>query len=124
MSTKKRPPARRRRRPTRKIETWILTNRGFVQRCSYSQNDGTTGKAWPTAATHADAVRLCHYLDVWKYGVRPALIGSVEGESLDRHIEMAIEEGCRYACRPMGWNEDGSPQWGVIDFTIDGRVGA
>ena len=31
-------------------------------------------------------------------------------------LEMAIEDGCRYLCRPTRWNDDGSPEWGYIDL--------
>ncbi len=97
---------------------FILVNRGLVQRLQCSVN-GRDAKCWPVARTHEDATTLARYFvkhadaDVT---IRPALIGSVPGETLMGHISMALDEGCEYVLCPLAW-DDGKPMWGHIPLT-------
>jgi hypothetical protein len=88
---------------------YMLVRQGFVQRLIVTR-DGQEVLVWPVTQTLADAKRLCEQLQ--RPGVRPAEIGSAPGETLEGHIAMALEEGCVAACCVMGWQEDGSPEWG------------
>ena len=69
---------------------------------------------WPVAESHADAQRLAKWM-IENGGapqdVRPALIGSVEGETLEGHIALAMEDGCAMISCVCGWTDDVSPTW-------------
>ncbi len=69
------------------------------------------------AETFEDALRLGKWLTRknHKRGVRPARIGSVQGETLDGHISCAIGEGCSLIACIAGWEGD-EPVWKYIDM--------
>ncbi len=90
----------------------MLVRKGLVQRF-YVQMDGQQVKAWPVAQTLEDAQKLMKYLNVRK-GVRAAEIGSVQGETLEGHINLAMNEGCKIVCCVLGWTSDGAPEWGYM----------
>ena len=94
-------------------ETWILVREGKVQRLGGVRVGDKSGKVWPVAETREDAMKL---VKCFGEGTTAALIGSAPGETLESHIEMAIDEGCIAIVSPRGWNEDGSPIWGLIEF--------
>jgi len=87
---------------------YMLVRRGKVQRIKVTK-DGKPTLVWPVAETHADAKRLA----IWcgKPGVRVAQIGSVERETLEGHLRLAISEGCVAVCCVRDWAPDGSPLW-------------
>lgn len=95
----------------------MLVRRGLTQRHEATFN-GRRVKVWPVARTHADALRLLRWLRKVKRQslsqISVAKIGSVEGETLEGHIELAIKEGCEGICCVLGWNKDGSPKWGWL----------
>lgn len=88
---------------------FMLVNKGMVQRYIGTDTEGRPAKVWPIAETHADATRLAKWLKAPH--VRPALIGSVKGETLEGHIALALNEECVAVYCVAGWNEDGSPKW-------------
>lgn len=91
-------------------ETYLLVRRnGMIQR-HRATVEGKTIIAWPVAQTHSDAVVLCRWFGDAEV-VGPALIGDVEGETLEGHIQQAIEDGCAAICCVTGWQDDGSPVW-------------
>ncbi len=92
---------------------YILVKRGFVQRVIVSFN-GKPCKAWPLASSFDDAKRLTKWFGIWKDGVRPTKIGSISGETVEGHIVLALHEGCKVMIKVVGWNQDGSPEWGHI----------
>lgn len=92
----------------------ILVREGFVQRIMGEVN-GEPAKIWPIAESHADANRLARWLK--NPGVVAAQIGSVEGETLEGHVKIALEDGCEVIACVSGWNADGSPQWKYIPMS-------
>jgi hypothetical protein len=97
----------------KKKDWYMLVRKGFVQRLMF-EKDGIPAKAWPIADNLQDAKRLCKLFNNPK--IRPALIGSVEGETVAGHIRLAIEEGCFAVGRVKGWAEDGEPIWDWLIF--------
>lgn len=95
------------------MDYYMLVRKGLVQRM-YVEFRGERVKAWPVVESVRDGKRLAKFMN--RKDVRPARIGSVEGEDLAGHIEMAINEDCRLTCCVSGWNEDGSPEWKFIPF--------
>jgi hypothetical protein len=93
---------------------YILVKSGVVQNTMVSGPAGHPVKAFMVAESIDDANKLVDYLGVRSQGVRPALIGSVDGETLEGHLALAIEDGCELIICPQGWNDDKSPIWGVI----------
>jgi hypothetical protein len=94
---------------TKGQERYMLVRNGRTTR--WGNPNGT--RLWPIAKTHEEAVRLKRYLRAEDATV--AKIGSVQGETLQGLIYLAIADGCVGACCPMGWNGD-EPQWGFIMF--------
>lgn len=92
---------------------YMLVKRGLVQ-CIKVTMYGRSAVVWPLTKTHKDAQRLCEYLR--NSEARPARIGSRPGETMERHIATAIEQGCVAAWCVLGWENDGSPKWGWIPF--------
>jgi hypothetical protein len=111
---------RKKRKPqtTGKVPRYFLARKGYVQRMMADPlGDGVLRKCWPVAKTHEDAQRLIDFLKVRDTGVRPAEFGTVPGETLEGHIQLALQEGCEFIVSPAGWGEDGQPiQWGRIDM--------
>ncbi|MCA9070870.1 MAG: hypothetical protein KDA84_18200, partial [Planctomycetaceae bacterium] len=85
---------------------YMLVRQGRVQRIE-AMGDGKPMLAWPVAKTHGDAKRLCNHLGI--PGISPAKIGSLDGETLEGHVAMAMEERCSAACCICGWKDDGEP---------------
>lgn len=102
------------RRDEPEVKYFMLVRKGLVQRWT-TAIDGQESKVWPMAKSIDDAKRLAKYLKAAP-DVRAAEIGAVQNETLEGHITLAIEEGCSAACCVMGWNADGSPIWGWINF--------
>lgn len=96
-----------------KSQYYMLVRKGMVQRIPVKWL-GDDVLAWPVVETHSDAIRFAARTGI--PGVRPALIGSVNGETLEGHIGLALEEGCRLVICIAGWNSDGSPKWKYIPF--------
>lgn len=97
-------------------ETWMLVRKGHPQRMKQRG-----GLVWPVARTQADAVKLAAFFVAKMQAdpsIRPARVGSMQGETLEGHIRLAIEEGCRSIVVVQGWNIDGSPKFG--EMKIDG----
>ncbi len=69
---------------------------------------------FPMAESHEDAVKLAAWVKT--PGVSPALIGSVQGETLEGHVELAVNEGSVGVSCVAGWNTDGSSQWKYLMF--------
>jgi len=92
-----------------KKEFYMLVRKGMVQRV----NQPGIGKVWPVTETLEDAKRLARFFK--RKGLRPALIGSVPGETLEGHIQMAYEEGC-IAIAMFDWDPDGSPRLRTLTF--------
>jgi hypothetical protein len=111
---------RRKRKPTGPDNRprYFLARKGYIQRFMADPlGDGVMRKCWPVAKTHEDAQRLIDFLKVREDGTRPAEFGTVPGETIEGHIEVAVEEGCEFIVMPNGWTEDGQPiQWGKIDM--------
>jgi hypothetical protein len=64
----------------------------------------------PLAKTQEEALRLPKFVGN-PAGVKPAFAGA-EGGELDKHLRQAKLDGCSAIVCPIGWNQDGSPQWG------------
>lgn len=99
-----------------KQEQWMLVRNGLVQRLD-ADRYGEKVKVWPVFDTQEDAMRFIK----WKgtaigKDVRPALIGSVSGETFEGHIRQAIAEGCVAAVSPRSWTEAGDPVFGYLFF--------
>jgi len=93
---------------------WMLVHRGLMQYWVVERN-GKPDKVWPMAKTREDAARLGEFLKAGP-DVRPALIGSVKGETMEGLVELALGAGCSAACCVDGWSADGSPVLGWIRF--------
>jgi hypothetical protein len=108
-------------------ELYIILKRGHVQRIRANRrNDGSPIIVWPVARTHEDAKRLAQWISK-EYGIqglRADRIGSVEGETLDRHINSALSDGCEAVCCVDHWNADGSPAWVWIYAEDKPKAGA
>ncbi len=92
---------------------YMLVRRGKVQRAQHIHVGDKIGRVWPVARTAEDALRLIRH---WKLkDTMPAMIGSLEGETLEGHIRLALEDRCLAAVCVMGWNDDGSPIFGEIN---------
>ncbi len=117
MAKKKRKQAQKRKpRPQGTTPRFFLARQGFVQRVMADPvGDGVMRKCWPVANTHDDAMRLVDFFKCRADGVRPAEFGSVQGETLEGHVEMALKEGCEFVICPVRWVDD-VPQWGHIDM--------
>jgi hypothetical protein len=102
------------KRDKKEIKYFMLVRQGLVQRCTQTI-DGQQKKLWPLVQSIDDGKRLAAFLKAGP-DVRVAEIGSVEGETLDGHIELAMNEGCYAAVCVLGWNADGSPKQGWILF--------
>jgi hypothetical protein len=100
----------------RSSEWWFMSRRGHLQYLPLE--DGRL--AFPVAEEHGDAIRLARWLNTWpkrKGRVSPAKIGSINGETLDGIIRLAIEAGCSLMLMPNGWNQDGSPAgWARLEL--------
>ncbi len=110
---------RRRKRPSSDNRPrYFIVRKGFIQRLMADPlGDGVVRKCWPVAKTHEDAQRLIDYLKVRDEGARPAEFGTVPGETLEGHIQAALEDGCDFIVMPTGWDETGHPvQWAHIDM--------
>lgn len=95
---------------------WMLVRQGKVQRMMATKG-GKPIKVWPIFETQADAMRMTMKMKNIDGGaVRPAMIGSIDGETLDGHIKMAIKEGCAAACCPQSFDDNDDPVWGWIMF--------
>lgn len=93
---------------------YMLVRKGMVQRLLGKNHDGQPAKVWPIAESHTDAWLLAKWFKAQSKStgdVRPAAIGSVNGETLEGHIKMAMDEGCVACYCVSGWNTDGSPIW-------------
>ncbi len=90
---------------------YMLVRKGHVQRSRIKDKDtGESILAWLVTETHDDAWRLIKFLCGTNHrNVRPALIGSLQGETLEVCVRSAMHDGCRRICCVHGWNEDGSP---------------
>lgn len=102
-------------------EFYMLVRQGKVQRMPASTADDANAQVWPIARTHADALRLAKWFhktnpSAHNSKVRPALIGSIKGETLEGHITLALKEGCIGTACVAGWLRDGSPEWGWLPF--------
>ncbi len=95
-------------------EFFMLVRKGLVQRREVKIL-GREMLMWPVAETHADMKRLAEHWGCTD--ARPARIGSLQGETLEGHIALALEDGCEAICCVNGWNADGSPRWkaNIID---------
>jgi hypothetical protein len=116
MSKKKQP--KRRRRPPRPglpegpLRFFFFARQGFVQRLEADiRGDGVTRKCWPIAHTHEDANRLVDFFGWRDKGIRPAEIGTVDGETISGHFRLAFEEGCEFVIACADWTEEGKPVW-------------
>jgi len=92
---------------------WMLMRKGRVQ--NFGGRHALTGEParfLPVASTFEDAKRLADWMG--DKDIRPAQIGSVEGETLSHHISLSIEQGCVATYCVDGWNNDGSPRWCVL----------
>ena len=59
----------------------------------------------PTPLATGRYVSCLEFFAIWnRAGALNRLINGAEGSDLDKHLQQAK--------RPLGWNEDGSPQWG------------
>lgn len=113
---KRKPTPKRKPRPRAAAPKFFLARQGYVQRVMADPiGDGVMRKCWPVANTHDDAMQLVDFFKMRDKGVRPAEFGSVQGETLDGHIQLALNEGCEFVICPVGW-VNGSPQWGHIDM--------
>jgi hypothetical protein len=97
-----------------KGQFFMIVRQGHVQRYD-TEWRGERVRVWPIAENHVDAMRLCKLLEKihGKRGLRPALIGSMEGETLEGHIRGAIEDGCIGMFCVDGWNADGHPTFKI-----------
>ena len=90
---------------------WIFVRKGFTQRLSASP-----GMMWPVAESHEKATQLLQHYGWDKQGIRVARIGSVEGETLQGHIRIAMEDGCLGVCCFDGLDNQGQPTWKYLLF--------
>lgn len=81
---------------------FMMVRNGFVQRMEFQGE-----KTWVTATSLDDLNRFIKHIDGWKDGIRGSLIGSVQGETLETHIALALSEGCTKILN-VRW-EDGVP---------------
>ena len=87
----------------------MLVREGVVQRMKLDRGKGIE-VVWPIAQTLQDAVRLAGHLG-GDDAVAAARIGSVAGESIEKHVKLAIAEGCIGVCCVSGWKAGGEPRW-------------
>lgn len=110
---KKKLPKRRKPAPSSEPTFYMLVRAGRVQRQDVTF-EGVPTKVWPVAESYDDAKRLAEFLKVWSEGVRPAMVGSIENETLQGHIGMAMDEGCEFIACVAGWSEAGEPIWKTL----------
>jgi hypothetical protein len=96
---------------------YMFVRRGLVQRMPVIIN-GESALVWPVARTHQDALKLSRNFNV--PGLRPALIGSIKGETLEGHLNLALYEGCVGMAVVDGWDRNDSPIWGYLPFDQEG----
>jgi len=87
---------------------FIIVKEGAVQR--FHRNGELW---WPVFYTLEDAERFGKVFDCQD---SPSEIGSVEGESLESHVKLALADGCVGACNPLSWNDDGMPALAELLF--------
>ena len=92
---------------------WMLVRKGLVQRIMLEGGR----RASPIAESWEDAQLLARYLGLGKRGPAPAKIGSGDGETLEGHIALAIQDGCEVIICVDGWLADGSPTWKSLPLT-------
>jgi len=101
-------------------QLYMLVRRGNVQFMPV-EICGGSALAWPVARSHRDALKLSKKFGV--QDVRPALIGSIKGETIEGHLFLALDQGCAGMAIVNGWDRNDSPIWGYIPFN-DGNGGA
>lgn len=112
----KKKPMKRRKRPAPKTPRWFLVRQGFIQNMMADPvGDGTLRRCLPVFFTREDAQRFAHNGGLWEKGVRPAELGSVDGESLDTLLAAALKDGCEFIVCPEKVVDDESKiRWGHI----------
>lgn len=93
---------KRHEQPKSEPQFFMMVKNGFVQRMEIEGE-----LSWITALSLEDINRFIKHIDAWDDGIRGSLIGSVPGETLDGHIELALKEGCTKFLN-VYW-EDGKP---------------
>ena len=89
---------------------YMLVRKGLVQRHTATTPNGRS-LIWPVAESHEDAAKLALFFSKGRdTGVRAARIGEVQGETLEGHLAMAMEEGCVAVACVAGWEPDGRPK--------------
>lgn len=90
-------------------ECWILIKKGKTQRLAGVELNGEQTRTLQIASSREDAKKLA----AWHGDpdITTALIGSIEGETLEGHIKIAMEDGCEVLAHVIGWNPDGSPEY-------------
>ena len=91
----------------------MLTRKGKVMHFGGADRDtGEPARFFPIAESFEDAKRLAEWTG--DRDVRPAEIGSAQGETLGAQILASVGQGCTATYCVDDWNDDGSPRWRVI----------